>query len=468
VNDLTDLTLRRAGDLLAARQTTSLELVEATLGQLESTEPYVHAYAYVAADQARAAAVAADEELARGVRRGPLHGIPVGVKDLLYTSDMPTEAGSKVLAGFVPDFDAEAVRRLRDAGAVVVGKTVTHEFAYGQDVPPTRNAWNQACYPGGSSAGSGVAVAVRSAFGALGSDTGASIRIPGSVNGVVGVKPTFGRVSRHGVVGMSPSLDHVGPLARTVEDAALILNAIAAYDARDPASLDVPDEDFTRELGDRVEGLRIGVDRDYYFSEFVRDDVRAATLAAIEELERQGATIVEVRIEEMQLMSDVGLVLVLTDTSDYHRRLLRTRAGDYTPGVRLMLELGNLVPATAYLAAQRARESMRRAVRAAFDQHRLDALAAPTIPRTTMPLDELMVAPGDGDESVLLSFLHHNIPSNLTGQPALSVPCGFSSEELPIGLQLIGRPLGEARLFRIAHAYERAMPFYERKPPVAG
>jgi aspartyl-tRNA(Asn)/glutamyl-tRNA(Gln) amidotransferase subunit A len=468
MTELTDLTLREAGDLLEARETSAAELLEAILDQVESTEPHVHAYAFVGAEQAREAAAAADDELARGNRRGALHGLPVAVKDLLYTTDMPTRAGSKVLDGFSPDFDATVVRRLRDAGAVIVGKTVTHEFAYGQDVPPTRNAWNQYCYPGGSSAGSGVAVAVRSAFGAIGTDTGASIRIPGSVNGVVGVKPTFGRVSRHGVVGMSPSLDHVGPLARTVEDAALLLGAVAGYDSADRASLEVPDEDFTRELGEGIDGLRVGVDHDYYFSHFVNDEVRAATLAAIAELERLGATIVDVRIEELQLMSDVGLVLVLTDTSDYHRLLLRTHADQYTPGVRLMLELGNLVPATIHLAAQRARESMRVAVRAAFDEHRLDALAGPTIPTTTMPLDKLSVAPGDGEESVFAAFLHHNIPSNLTGQPALSVPCGFSAEELPIGLQLIGRPLGEARLFRIARAYENAMPFFERKPPVAG
>jgi aspartyl-tRNA(Asn)/glutamyl-tRNA(Gln) amidotransferase subunit A len=465
MTELTELTLREASDLLAGRETSAVELLDATLRQVDATEPFVHAYAYVAEEQARAAAATADQERARGVDRGPLHGIPVGVKDLLYTTDMPTEAGSKVLAGFAPTFDATAVHRLREAGAVIVGKTVTHEFAYGQDVPPTRNAWNQECYPGGSSAGSGVAVAVRSAFGALGSDTGASIRIPGSVNGVVGVKPTFGRVSRHGVVGMSPSLDHVGPLARTVEDAALVLGAVAGHDPADPASLDTPNEDFTRELDAGVDGLRIGIERDYYFSHFVNEEVRAATLEAIDELERQGATIVDVRIDELQLMSDVGLILVLTDTSDYHRMLLRAHGPEYTPGVRLMLELGNLVPATTYLAAQRARAAMREAVRQTFEDHDLDALAAPTIPTTTMPLDRLSVTP-EGEESLFSMFLHHNIPSNLTGQPALSVPCGFSSAELPIGLQLIGRPLEEARLFRIAHAYERANTWFERRPPL--
>jgi aspartyl-tRNA(Asn)/glutamyl-tRNA(Gln) amidotransferase subunit A len=466
MTELTDLTLREAGDLLAARKVSAIELLDATLAQLDKTEAAVHAYAHVGREGARSAAALADEELARGIRRGPLHGIPVGVKDLLYTTDLPTEAGSKVLQGFIPAYEATAVSNLREAGAVIVGKTVTHEFAYGQDVPPTRNAWNQACYPGGSSAGSGVSVAVRSAFAAVGTDTGASIRIPGSVNGVVGVKPTFGRVGRHGIVGMSSTLDHAGPVARTIEDAALMLNTIAGYDANDPASLAVPDEDFTSELGAGVDGLRIGVERAYYFSHFVTDDVRAATISAIDELGRQGATVVDVEIPELKLMSDVGLTLVLSDTSDYHRRMLRERWQDYTPGVRLMLELGNLVPASAYLLAQRARETMRQAVRRAFDQHRLDVLAAPTIPTTTMPLDQLEVGVED-EESVFAAFLHHNIPSNLTGQPALSMPCGFSREELPIGLQLIGRPLGEARLFRIAHAYESSMPFHRRKPPVA-
>jgi len=464
---LADLTLRGASDLLAQGKTSAVELLDATLQRLDATEPYVHAYAFVDADGARARASAADKELARGARRSPLHGIPIGVKDLLYTTDMPTEGGSKVLEGFRPDYDATAVQKLREAGAVIVGKTVTHEFAYGQDVPPTRNAWNQACYPGGSSAGSGVAVAVRSAFGAVGTDTGASIRIPASVNGVVGLKPTFGRVSRHGVIGMSFSLDHVGPLARTVEDCALLLQELAGPDSGDPSSLHVADEHFCRELDAGVSGVRIGVDREYYFSDYLTDEVRTSTLAALDELERQGARIVDVRIEEQDLMADVGLVLVVADTSDYHRLLLRTRTSDYSPGVRLMLELGHFVSAPTYLAAQRARAVLRSAVRDAFEHHGLDALAAPTIPRTTMPLEDLSVSPdSESEDSVFLAFLHHNIPSNLTGQPAISVPCGFSSEELPIGLQLIGRPLGEARLFRIARAYERAMPFHERTPPV--
>ena len=468
LTSLADLTLREISDLLEHREISAVELLDATLQQLQATEPYVHAYAYVDEAGATAAASTADDERARGITRSPLHGTCLGLKDLLNTADMPTEAGSKVLANFVPEHDATVVRKLREAGAVIVGKTVTHEFAYGQDVPPTRNAWDQSCYPGGSSAGSGVAVSVRSANGAIGTDTGASIRIPASVNGVVGLKPTYGRVSRHGVVGMSFSLDHVGPIARTVEDCALLLQEIVGHDPADGASLAVEEEDFRRELEAGADGMRIGVDREYYYSPYVTDDVRTATLDAIGELAKQGSTVVDVRIPEQDLMADVGLVLVLADTTDYHRTLLRERAADYGSGVRLMLELGHFISAPTYLAAQRARAELRAAVRDAFDEHRLDVLAGPTIPTTTMPLEDLSVSPdSDAEGSVFLAFLHHNIPSNLTGQPAMSIPCGFSSSDLPIGLQLIGRPLGEARLFRIARAYERAMPFHERRPPIA-
>lgn len=466
MTSLADMTLLEASELFAARSVSATELLDATLERLAKTEPHVRAYATVNEPAARSAASAADRDLAKGRWRGGLHGIPVGVKDLAYTADTPTEGGSRALRGFVPPFDATVVRKLRDAGAVIVGKTVTHEFAYGQNIPPTRNAWNQNCYPGGSSAGSGVAVAVGSAFGAIGTDTGASIRVPASVNGVVGLKPTFGRVSRHGVMAMSFSLDHVGPLTRTVEDCALVLEAIAGHDAQDHTSLQAPAEDFRRDLDRGVMGMRLGVDRGYYFYDHVVEDVRTATLDAISELERQGAVIVDVSIPELELMAAAGFVLVLADTSDYHRRLLRSGA-EYDPATKLMVQLGELVSATSYLTAQRARAAMCAAVKAAYGRHRLDALLAPTIPTTTMPVEQLSVALGaDVDETALSAFLHHNIPSNLTGQPALSVPCGFSRDQLPIGLQLIGRPLDEATLFRIARAYERETRWYEQRPPV--
>ena len=459
------LTIREAGDLLARREVSAPELLQATLRQIEETEPVYHAYATVMQEVAEAAAAAAQKDLDRGESRRPLHGIPIGVKDLLHTTDAPTEAGSKVLAGFVAAEDACVVGRLRRAGAVIVGKTVTHEFAYGQDVPATRNAWDTSCYPGGSSAGSGVAVALRSAFGAIGTDTGGSIRVPASVNGVVGLKPTFGRVSRRGVIGMSPSFDHVGPITRTVEDAALILQTIAGFDPRDPGSLDEPLGEYTADLDKGIDGMRIGVDRDYAFYEHVVDDVRETVLAAMADLEEQGATLVDVRIPAFELMPTVGLVTLFADTSTYHRRYLKESAAKYDRNVRIMVEMGSLVFATPYLVAQRVRRTLRDEVRQAFEHHRLDALVSPTLPSTTMPLDELSVAlKSDSSESILSTFVHHTFPPNVLGQPALSVPCGFSPKGLPIGMELLGAPLDEATLFRIGHAYERRHDWYLRRP----
>jgi aspartyl-tRNA(Asn)/glutamyl-tRNA(Gln) amidotransferase subunit A len=469
VAELTDLTVSEAAELLWRRDVSAPELLQATLRQIEATEPVYHAYATVMREVAEQAAASAQRELDSGYCRGPLHGVPVGVKDLLHTTDAPTEAGSKVLAGFVPAEDASVVTRLRDAGAVIVGKTVTHEFAYGQDVPATRNAWNASCYPGGSSAGSAVSVALRSAYAAIGTDTGGSIRVPATVNGVVGLKPTFGRVSRRGVIAMSPSLDHVGPITRTVKDAALVLQAIAGFDPRDPSSLDCPVDDYPSELEQPIDGIRIGVDREYAFYEHVTDDVRDGVTTALSDLEQQGATLVDVRIPAFELMPTVGLVTLLADTSTYHRRYLRDKAAAYHPNVRVMLETGNLVFASDYLVAQRARRMLRDEVRRVFEDNHLHALASPTLPSTTVPLDELSVAlKSDSSQSTLSTFVHHTFPANVLGQPALSVPCGFSSQRLPIGLELLGAPLDEATLFRIGHAYEREHDWHRRHPLTAG
>lgn len=468
MTELTELSIREAGERIARRDVSSLELTEAVLSRIEQTESIVHAYVTVLAEAARASARKADDELARNQRRGALHGIPVAVKDLCYTTDAPTEAGSKLLRGFLAPYDATVVTKLREAGAVLVGKTVTHEFAYGQDVPPTRNAWDARCYPGGSSAGSGVSVACGSAYGAIGTDTGGSIRVPASVNGVVGLKPTFGRVSRHGVIPMSASLDHVGPLTRTVEDCALLLQAIAGFDPNDASSVKEPVDDYLANIGNGARGVRLGVDRSYFFYEHVAPDVRSAVEAAISTLEAAGATIVELTIPELELMAPVGLTLLFPDTSAFHRKFLRDPGSEYDPATRLMLELGEFISASDYVTAQRARTVLRDAVKNAYASHNLDALIAPTIPVTTMPVEQLSVELGAaGGETALSAFVRFGIGANVTGQPSLSVPCGFSRDSLPIGFQLIGRPFAEATLFRIARTYETAEPDAARRPPLA-
>ena len=467
MSELHYLTIKEAGERLERGEVSSAELLQAVLERLAETEPHVHAYVGVMEDSARAESENADRELRDGKRRSALHGIPVAVKDLLYTRGFPTSAGSKVLEGFVPDHDAAVVERLRRAGAVLIGKTVTHEFAYGQDVPPTRNSWDHSCYPGGSSAGSGVSVAVGSAFGSIGTDTGGSIRVPASVNGIVGLKPTAGRVSRRGVVPMSATLDTAGPLARTVEDCALILGVVAGHENGDSTTIAEPVPDYTAGLSERLEGVRVGVEREHFFYEGVRNDVRAAAEAAIAELKSLGAELVEVpRIEYIEYVAAVGMTTLVADTSEWHRSFLRERGDRYVQATRIMLELGELVPATAYVRAQRVRSLIRDGVRRAFDDHRLDALVTPTIPMPTMPVEMLSVDLTGSGETALAGFLHHTFLANVVGIPALTVPCGFSVESLPIGVQFYGRPFDEATLFRIAHAYESATDWHLRRPDV--
>lgn len=462
--ELWRLSLREAADGLAARTFSSVELLDSTLARLDQTEPAVHAYVTLMVDSARREAATADDELRRGTWRGPLHGIPVGVKDLLYTEGFPTQAGSRVLEGFVPDHDATVVARLKAGGAVIVGKTVTHEFAYGQDVPATRNPWNTDCYPGGSSAGSGVAVAVGSAFGAIGTDTGGSIRVPASVDGVVGLKPTYGRVSKHGVFPMSATLDTVGPLTRTAEDNALLLGVIAGHDPHDSSSIDEPVPDYVAALGQGVKGLRLGVDRDYFFYSHVIPDVRAAVELAITRLADLGADIVEVKLPELEHAANVGMTILLTDTSEWHRRLLRGQRDKYVPATRIMLELGELVLGAQYVYAQRARAALRSTVKNSFAKYRIDGLVCPTLPHTTMPVEQLSVDLTGEGETALSTFLHHCFLGNVFGIPALSVPCGFSSKGLPIGMQLYGRPFRESDLFRVAHAYQQVTDWHTRRP----
>ena len=465
MDEILNLTIREANTLLSQRSISSVELIESALSRIEETEPIVHAFALVLSEEARNAALQADRDFARGYTRGPLQGVPIAVKDNMYTKGIRTEAGSKVLAGFAPDYDATCVQRLQEAGAILIGKTVCHEFAYGVNEPPTRNPYDLACYPGGSSAGSGVSVAVRSSFGSLGSDTGGSIRIPASMVGIVGLKPTYGRVSGYGVFPLSWSLDHVGPLARTVEDCAIILQAIAGFDPLDQVSIDTPVPDYRAELEDGAKGKRIGVERSYFFYDGVIDDVRRAVDAVIAEYAGQGAEIVEMRIPELEPTVETLLTILLSEASAYHRQTLRHHGSEYDPATRKILELGEFVPATHYITAQRARAAFRAAVTEQFQASRLDAMLWPTLPLPTVPLGELGLERRDkAGETPMQSYIHHTFSANLTGQPAISVPCGVTSAGLPIGFQLIGRPFAESTLFRLAYAYEQAYSWPKFEP----
>jgi aspartyl-tRNA(Asn)/glutamyl-tRNA(Gln) amidotransferase subunit A len=443
--DLAELTLASAGELLASGRISSSELTEAVLRRIDETEPLVHAYATVMAEQALDASVRADDERARAKSRGPLHGLPFAVKDVFATHDAPTEAGSRLLRGYVAPEDAQAVQALRRGGAVLVGKLVTHEFCCGQDVPPTRNAWNLADYPGGSSAGAGVAVAVGSTLAALGTDAGGSVRKPASLNGVVGLKPTYGLVSMEGVFAVAPSLDHVGTVTRTVDDCRLVLGGLVGpVDAG---------------LG-RLRAARLGVPRELFGDE-LEPDVRQVVLDALAELERLGAVLVPVSIPSLELTLPAGLTILVAEAAAVHHRRLRETPDGYVPETRRMLELGALLPAAYVDRAQRARALLCRDVADAFRIERTDALVAPTLPRTSMPVEEMVI------ETDLPGYIPYTLPANLTGLPSLTVPCGFTTADSPVGVQLIGRPYSEATLLDLAGEYEQATPWHDRRPELA-
>lgn len=461
--DLASLTLSDASRLLADGAVSAVELTEATLARIEATEPHVHAYVHVCAERALADAAAADERRARDRARGTstpaLCGIPFGVKDVLDTAGVPTAAGSRLLAGRVPREDAEAVARLRERGAVLVGKHHTHEFACGQDTPPSRNPWNLEHYSGGSSAGGGVSVEVGSSLLALGTDAGGSVRKPAAVTGTVGLKPTHGAVSGHGTVraASAPSLDHVGTFTRSAADARVVLEALWGADARDPRTGPVGSAGALLG-GDAPGGLRLGVAPATLGGDLVRADVRAVYERALGELEALGATLVEVELPSFATLPlPACFAILLHEVASVHREWLADRPDEYVRETRLVLEQGAILPAAYVHGANRARARLTAEARAAFEHGRLHALVTPTLPITSMPLAEMDTG---RDLPALIPF---TCPWNLTGQPALSVPCGLTDAGLPVGLQLVGRPLEDPILLAIAERYQHETSWHRQR-----
>jgi aspartyl-tRNA(Asn)/glutamyl-tRNA(Gln) amidotransferase subunit A len=380
----------------------------------------------------------------------------MGLKDLIDVAGIATSASSRVRAGHRAEANSTVAARLEAAGAVLVGKTHTHEFAYGLTTPQTSNAWDTGRVAGGSSGGSAVAVAAGAATFALGTDTGGSIRVPAALNGVVGLKPTYGLVPRHGVTSLSWSLDHVGPITRTVEDAALVLGTLTGHDPRDPASLTAPAARYRPDAGTDLTGLRVGVPRTYYFDR-VDPEVEAAVRDAIDRLEELGARLVEVEIPMTRYIQATQWGLMVPEATAYHERTLRTVPELYQADVRVLLEAGELMPAGDYLRAQRARTLMRREWAAMFQE--VDLIAAPSVPTTAVRAGQETITWADGTaEAVSDAYVRLSSPANITGVPSLSLPVGHDATGLPIGMQLLGRPLGERVLLRAGHAYEQTRP----------
>lgn len=460
--DLHYLTLHELAGQIRAKQVSPVDATRATLDRIEQLNPKLNAYITVTADQAMAEARAAEQEIASGKYRGPLHGVPIGVKDLCETKGVLTTAGTKFLKSNIPTEDAPVVQKLRQAGAVITGKLNMHEWALGTTglnphFGACRNPWNTEHITGGSSSGSGSAVAAGMCYAALGSDTGGSIRVPASLCGIAGLKPTYGRVSKRGVVPLSVSLDHIGPMARTARDCALVLQAIAGYDAQDECSMDAPVDDYAGNIDGGLKGLRIGVAN--LASEAWSSDVSQAFESAVQLLEGLGALTKAVDTSSFGAYHYVGGVVLLSEAAAYHRERIAQQPQDFGEDVRMRLLSGMDQKAADYIRATEFMRELRRTCDEMFLRD-VDLLVMPTTIIASPRAESVTL----DDPTVGLSRL--TLPTDSTGQPAMSVPCGFTAGGLPLGLMLVGRYFDEATVLRAAHAYEQTTGFSSRRPPV--
>jgi aspartyl-tRNA(Asn)/glutamyl-tRNA(Gln) amidotransferase subunit A len=470
-SDLAFASIEEVGKLIRKRQLSPVEVTKLMLGRIERLNPKLNAFITVTAELALAQAKKAEAELfaprgRKGHRdRGPLHGIPISLKDNIYTEDIRTTAGSKILQDFIPQHDAHVVVQLKEAGAVILGKTNMHEFAYGvtsnnPHYGPVRNPWDLARIPGGSSGGSAAAVAAGLCFGSIGTDTGGSIRIPSALCGVVGVKPTFGRVSVKDVIPLSPHLDCVGPLARTSADAARLLDPLLVRGKGEPSLQSATKPSQARRR------FRLGSPKDF-FSDVVSPDVEFTFEHALRPLRRSDCNLKEVSIPLLFETEDAGNQIAWAEATHYHQRAgwFPARAGEYGEDVRTRLEVGAKVSATAYLQAMEVRYSFIEHFHAAMASANVDALVVPTTPIAAPMIGEETTTVCGASYPTRSLLLRLNRPANLGGLPAVSIPCSFTPEGLPVGLQLIGAVTDEHLLLRIARILERSLPF-DRRPPI--
>ena len=453
--------------LIAAREVLSIDLTQQLLARIAAVDGRLQSYVTVMTDHALASARRADAEVRAGRYRGPLHGVPIAVKDLCYTRGVPTMAGTKIFADFVPDFDATVVARLEAAGAVILGKLVLCEGAFGPYFPGLHvpvNPWDATRWSGVSSSGSGVATAAGLCFASVGTDTGGSIRYPSAANGCVGLKPTYGRVSRYGVFALAASMDHVGPMTRTVEDAAIMFDAMAGPDPHDPTSLPGPVPSARAELSRGIAGLRVGFDR-RYATDNVDPDVAKAMDDVLAELTGLGATVVRVTMPDVSQVGRAWLDLCAVEALAAHAETFPSRASDYGPGLRGALESGQRVTSAALAAASRVRSDLSASIE--FMLSTVDCLVCPSMANSARvkeanPFDEETAE--SWAENVRNDI--HTQPFNFSGDPTLSVPCGFSTDGLPLSVQFVGRRLSESVLCRAGHAYEQATQWHSTHPAV--
>ncbi len=468
--DLTTMTARKIAEAVRRRELTAVEVAQTALARIDQLNGTLRAFITVIADEAIATAKRVDQEIAAG--RGndlSLAGVPMAIKDSFWTKGVRTTGGTKVLADFVPTEDATAVARLKAAGCVLVGKSSMHEMAYGftsrnPHHGDCRNPWDPTRIPGGSSGGNAVALATAMAFAAVGGDTGGSNRQPAALCGVVGVKVTYGRVSRHGGIPLSWSMDTVGPMARTVGDAATLLQVMAGFDPKDPTTRRDSLPDYLGAASDGLKGIRIGVPHDHFMAQ-MEPDVGAAIQDALGVLKQAGAMLVDVRFPPLEPVVGAHRAIIFSEAAAAHEEMIRTRAADISDEVRPLLQSGLFLTATQYLAAQQARKKTIATYRNLWRS--FDVLVTPTSPIAAPAIGATTARFGDKEVPLVRAFLDLTLPFNLTGQPAISVPCGFTKAGLPIGLQLVGRPFDEVTLFRAAAGYESATDWHTRTPPIA-
>jgi aspartyl-tRNA(Asn)/glutamyl-tRNA(Gln) amidotransferase subunit A len=456
-------TIVEAGEWLRSGRLTSVQLTEASLDRAESAQETIAAFITITRESALAAARQADADLARGADRGPLHGIPIGVKDIIATVDAPTTASSRVMdPRWGEGRDATVVSRLRAAGAVIVGKLGLNEYAIGFPDPDTgfripKNPWDLERVPGGSSSGTGAAIAARLVLGGLGTDTGGSIRGPSSYCGISGIKPTFGRVSKEGCVPLGYSLDNIGPMARTARDCALLLQAMAGYDPKDPCSADVAVPDMASGLDGSLSGTRIGLPVEYFFElPELEPEVKLAVQQATEAMQSAGATVIEVSIPHAAVARAAQRVIMYAEAYAYHEPDLQTRPELYGRYTRQSIRQGAVFSAPDYVQAQRVRSLIAAETVAALAN--VDVIVVPTM---------LGVAPTFASYDFEAFMKQPTLLAiwNLTGSPAMSVCCGFSSEGLPIGMQIVGKAFDEPMVFKVGAAYQRITEWHLAEPP---
>jgi amidase len=464
-SDLAYESLTSISDLIRKKKFSSGEVTGTILQGIAKLDGQYHSYATVLAERALDRAKAADAEIARGLWRGPLHGVPIAVKDLCYTTFAPTQGGTAIFNSFVPSFNATVVERLEDAGAILIGKLQMTEGAYTSHHPQVAvplNPWNTGYWVGSSSTGSGVATSLGLCYGSLGSDTGGSIRFPSATCGLTGIKPTWGRVSRYGVFPLADTLDHVGPMTRSAADAAVILGIIAGADRNDPTTYKATVPDYLETIGDGIRGLRVGIDRGY-----AHDQIDGQVVAALTEAERVlsglGATIREVRFPPYQKLVSQWIAMCSVETAAAHAETYPSRKSEYGPDLAALIEQGLATKGTdiAGIALERMRFS--RELSELFQP--VDILLIPTMPVPTPSL-ELMKAYGE-DPNVLLNILRFTAPFDFSGSPTLTVPNGLDSTGMPLSMQLVGPHLSEDVLVRAGHAFQLATDWHRRSPPVA-